>query len=186
MAVTPGNLALGPGTLYIGAFGVAEPADSAVDSAPGAGWTDVGATLGGISLSISQEFKELECDQLTMAAESRKTKEEVTLTVKLGEVTLDNLVYALTDGTVTDDTGFSYYEPAVSDSSNAPTYRALLFDGYGAGGARRRVIVRKVLNTSNVKIDSTKDDQQGYECEFKAHWVSAAIKPYKIIQSSAS
>ncbi len=58
MGVTASNLILGPARLYIGAFGGAEPADSAVTpngvTTPpsSAVWTDVGGTDGGVTYGV--------------------------------------------------------------------------------------------------------------------------------------
>ena len=188
MSVTTGNLALGPGQLYVGDFGATEPEDSAVNDTPASsGWTDVGATLGGIALAVNKTYTELECDQLTMTPESRLTGETVTLKTRLAEATLTNLKLALnSDGTSDSGSGFETYEPADQDSSNEPTYKAIIFDGYGAGGYRRRVIVRKVLNTEEIPIESSKDGQQAFNVTLKAHYVSSAIMPYKIIQAVAT
>ena len=47
MSVTATNLCLGPGTLYTGAFGAAEPADADVNTTPEvSAWTDLGGTPG--------------------------------------------------------------------------------------------------------------------------------------------
>jgi hypothetical protein len=183
--LTPGNLALGPGTLWVANFGTAEPADADVEDDPGAGWSSAGLTIGGISIEIASEFKALEADQIPITPESRKTNEDVTLTTRLAEVTLSNLYVALTDGTVTTGVGYDSFDPSTTDSSNSPVYRAFLFDGYGAGGYRRRVIIRKGLNTAAVKVDSNKTDQQAYDLKVKAHYVSSSIKPWRVVQAKA-
>ena len=71
----------------------------------------------------------------------------------LAEPTLQNLVYALNDGTVAaSGAGYSgTYEPLFTDSATQPTYRALLVHGWAPGNGsnnqskRRMVILRKVL-----------------------------------------
>lgn len=185
MAVNPGNFAMGPGTLYIGAFGATEPADNAIGSAPSSAWTDCGATLGGITFEFGQETKKLECDQLTWVPESRITANTMIVKTKLAEVTLDNLVRAMNGGTTASGSGYETYEPDMGDSSNSPDYKALIFDGFGAGGLRRRVIVRKVINAEAVEIESSKDGQQAYAVSFEGHYVSDVIAPYKVIQAQA-
>jgi hypothetical protein len=182
--VTPGNLAMGPGTLYVGAYGAVEPDDGAVSAAPSSAvWTDVGATMGGISLVVTAEYKKLDVDQLPMSPESRRTSLTVQVKTKMAEVTLENLKYALNaaDGDVSSGSGYSKYTPDLDDSSASPTYRAVIFDGLGPGGKNRRVIVRKVLSQASIEASASKEDQQSFEVTLDAHYVSSAIKPYAII-----
>lgn len=184
MAVTPGNFAMGPGSLYIGTFGAAEPADSAINTTPAASaWTDCGGTLGGITFEFGQEIKKLECDQLTYVPESRVIGNTIIVKTKLAEVTLTNLTNAMNGGTSGSGSGYETYEPDMGDSSNSPDYKALIFDGFGAGGLRRRVIVRKVINVESVELESSKDGQQAYAVSLEGHYVSSAIAPYKVVQA---
>jgi hypothetical protein len=189
MAVTATNLAMGPGTLYVGTFGATEPADTAVAlaAAPSAPFTDVGGTLGGLTFSVNQQFKELEVDQLVEVPERRVTRREASFKTQLAEVTLANLVIALNSGTITAGVSGApdTFVPANTDSSGTPAYKAIIFDGAGAGGLRRRVIVRKVLSTDNVDASSSKDSQTVYPVTFTSHYVSSVIPSYKIIQASA-
>lgn len=190
MTVTATNLAMGPGALYVGAFGAAEPADTAVALAAvplNTDWTDVGGTLGGLTFTVSQQFKELEVDQLVEVPERRVTRREASFKTQLAEVTLANLVVALNSGTVTvGATGVpDTFVPANTDSSGTPNYKAIIFDGAGAGGFRRRVIVRKVLSTENVDAQSAKDAQSVYPVTFTSHYVSSSIPSYKIVQGKA-
>lgn len=189
MPVDATNLIMGPGTLWTGAFGVSEPADTllGLTSDPGAGWRDVGGTNDGVTLTIAQEFEELEVDQLVDVPERRRTKREFTIETNLAEVTLENLVLASNGGTINDAiTDIRVYEPQDGLAATQPTYSALLFDGYSPGGQRRRVIVRKALSTDDVETAYAKDDQTVYSVTFSAHYVSASIKPFKIIDEDAA
>lgn len=190
MAVTASNLAMGPGALYIGAFGATEPADTLVGlNGPPASpaWTDLGGTMGGLTFSVNQQFKELEVDQLVEVPERRVTRREASFKTQLAEATLANLVVALNSGTITAGTPGTTpdtFVPSNTDSSGTPAYKAIIFDGVGGGGLRRRVIVRKVLSTENVDANSAKDAQTVYPVTFTSHYVSAAIPSYKIIQAT--
>lgn len=184
--VTPGNLAMGPGTLYVGAFGAPEPFDSQVNSTPAtSAWTDVGGTLDGLTLTVVNQFKELEVDQLVETPERRFTKREVQLKTKMAEVTFANLVIAMVGGTVVTGSAGTQdsYDPPTSDSSVAPAYSAIIFDGVGGGGFRRRVFIRKCLNTDNIDVTNSKDDQQAYPVTFTSHYVSTSIKTMHIVQA---
>jgi hypothetical protein len=185
MSVTPANAAMGPGTLYYGEFGAAEPALGDVSSAPSsADWTDLGGTLGGLTWSIAQTYKELMMDQVPIKVGSRRTAMVIQAKVKLAEVTLANLVVAVNgDETedVTSGSGYSAYDQNMDNSCQDPNYGAIMFDGCGPGGLRRRVILRKALNTETVEVENTVDGQQGFQCTFDCHYVSDSIAPYAVI-----
>jgi hypothetical protein len=187
MGVTVTNLISGPGTMYTGAFGATEPADSAVGSTPVAStWTDVGGTSGGVKLTINMEYAELEVDQVIDVPERRATKRDVYVETKLAEPTLANLVLALNGGTVTASSAYSTYDPDDTTAATQPTYKALIFDGYAprtvAGATmRRRVVVRKTLNTADVVNEAQKKGQVLTPVKFNSHWVSSSIKPFRVI-----
>jgi hypothetical protein len=187
MSVTGTNLIQGPGELYTGDFGAAEPADSAVNTSPSASvWTDVGATKDGVTLNVTQEYAELEVDQLVDVPERRLTKRDFQVMTNMAEPTLENLALALNGGTVTSSSAYKTYDPDDASSATQPTYKALLFRGYAprtALGAtmRRNVIVRKVLSIQGVEAPYKKDDQTLFPVTFGAHWVSSSVKPFRII-----
>lgn len=187
------NLIQGTGTLYIGAFGATEPADGEIHNPPASGtWTDVGFTKDGVSLSVSHDQSELDVDQIIDIVGTRITKREIKVSTSLAEPTLDNLLYVLNGGTVTDNntsaasgtSGTDLYEPD-TDLTGDPTYRALIFDGYAPNGMVRRVVVRKVLSVAAFEAQYTKDNQTVFSVEFKAHYVSDSIKPFKIVDQTA-
>lgn len=187
MPVTTTNLAMGPSEISVGAFGATEPADTAVALAaapPTPDWRNVGGTLGGVTITITQQWKEFEVDQLVEVPERRVTRRDISAKTQLAEVTLDNLILALASGTKTAGTSGApdVFEPSTTDSGATPDYKAVILDGAGAGGRRRRVIIRKVLSTENVDVASSKDGQQSFPVTFTGHYVSPSIKSYKILQ----
>lgn len=191
MATTVANLVQGPATLYIGAFGATEPADNAVATAPAsATWTDLGGTVDGAELTIKQEYKELEVDQVVDIPGRRLVKRDMMVKTKLAEPTFANLVYALNDGTTATGTGYSTYTPAFTDAATQPTYRALIMHGWaaaaGAGGQskRRMVILRRVLSSDDVELSYMKDKQTLLTVTWSVHYVSGAISPFKIVDES--
>lgn len=186
MAVVASNLVLGPGTLYHGAEGATEPADTAVASAPDAeDWTDVGGTSDGVTLSIENEYTELTVDQIVDRVGSRLTSRTMTVATNLAEPTLENLSRVVNGGgTVTTGTGFKKFEPANDTSATQPTYCALLFDGIAPGGGNRRVIVRRALSTENVEFAYSKEDQTVFSVTFTAHFVNGSTAPFAIIDEA--
>jgi hypothetical protein len=187
VAVTVANLTEGPGTLYTAPFGTTEPLDTALASAPAAPWVDCGGTQGGVKLKVAQTYKELEVDQVVDIPGRRLTKREITIDTNLAEPTMANLKLSLNDGTVTTGTGTAGFEPAYATSAVSPTYTALLLDGYAPGGPqwRRRVVLRKVLSVEDVESAYQKDDQTFIPVTFSAHYVSASIAPFRVVDQTA-
>ncbi len=183
---TPGNLALGPGELYVGDFEAPEPFDTQINSTPAASaWTNPGFTLGGLQFTVTNTWKELEADQIVETPERRRTKKEVMFKTQLAEVTFDNLILALVGGTKSTGSGFEAYDPDDDASGDSPDYSAIIFDGFGAAGRRRRVFIRKVLSTENVEVANSKEDQQVYPVTFTSHYVSSSVKSWRMVNATA-
>lgn len=187
MAVTATNLTQGPATLYTGAFGATEPADTVVNTTPpSSSWTDVGGTNDGVKLSIDQTYTELEVDQIVDRVGSRLTKRDFMVETTFAEPTLANLSLAMNGGTSASGSGYSSFEPSYASSATQPTYKALLFDGWAPGGAyNRRVIVRKALSTDATELAYTKDKMTVYGVKFAGHYVSASIAPIHIVDQTS-
>lgn len=186
MAVTTTNLVQGPATLYSGALGATEPADTAVNTTPAASaWTDCGGTMDGVKLSIAQTYSELEVDQITLRVGSRLTKADYTVETTFAEATLANLSYVLNGGTSASGAGYASFDPNVTSSATQPNYSAMLFDGWAPSQFRRRVIVRKVLSTDSVEVAYTKDKQTAYSAKFSAHYVSGTVTPIHIVDATS-
>lgn len=187
MGVNTTNLIMGPGTLYRGAFGAAEPTDEAIDEAPDAAvWTDVGGTRDGVSLTFVQEYTPLEVDQIVDVVGRRLTRREFQIQTNLAEPTLENLAYALNETGPTAGTGVSTLSPTNNSSATQPNYSALIFDGYAPSSRRRRVIGRRMLSTNNVEFAYSKSDQTVFTVRFDGHFVSASIPPFVIIDEAAA
>lgn len=190
MAVSALNLLAGPGALYSGAFGATEPTDPNVTTAPSAGiWGDVGGTQDGVTLEITQEYFELEVDQVVDVPGRRLSKRDVRVVTNLAEPTLANLSLALNGGTVTASASYTTYDPANDNAATQPTYKALLFDGWApgasAGGWNRRVVVRKVLSIEGTEPKYEKEGQTVFSVTFAAHYVSSSIRPFRVIDQTA-
>lgn len=182
MAVTVSNLLVGPCDMYHAVFGATEPAT--IDDDVESPWTDVGGTLEGVQLKINQEMTRLEVDQLVDVAGSRLKTREITIETQLAEPTLENLKLALSGGSITTDATQSVYEPSMVTTADDLDYSAVLFEGKGSGGRRRRVIVRKVVSVE--EMESTmghKEDQYVWKVQLLGHYVSASIKPFTVIEA---
>lgn len=189
MTVTVANLTMGAGVLYTGAFGATEPADTDIDDVPGVAWTDVGATVGGLTFRYTPTYADLEADQLVDHPGRRLVRRELVLMTSLAEVTLENLVIATnTEGSISSDAGPAAYtslEPDAASAAVQPVYKALIFDGFAEGtNKRRRVIVRKALSVAQFEMAYRKDGQTLIPVEFHAHYVDASTKPWKIVDET--
>lgn len=188
MPASATNLISGPGELYWGAFGAAEPADTATGTAPTApDWTDVGATSDGVTMTVAREFFRLTMDQAVDSPGRRVTERDVTISTNLAEITLENLALALgqSQDTVTTGTGFKAMDLEGDDAGAEPDYFALLFRGRAPGGFRRMVIGRKMLSTEEVETAYKKGEQTFYPVSFAAHWVSPSVRPVRWVDGTA-
>lgn len=189
MPVTVTNLIQGPADLYHAAQGATEPADADIvtgefeDSTAfsSGAWTDCGGTQGGVTLELGHEYGELEVDQIVDVPESRLTKRVYKINTNLAEATLENFRLASNGGTITEGAGFKSYDPDMDNSAVSPRYCALLFQGIAPAGLRRWVIARKCLNEATVGSESLKDGQTVFPVEFKTHYVSRTIRPFRYV-----
>jgi hypothetical protein len=187
VSVTVTNLILGPGTVYTGAFGAAEPTDANVNLAPASSsWSDIGGTLNGITLSVDQQYTELTVDQLVDSIGRRLTKREFMISTQMAEPTLDNLSLALngstrTSGSTSSSGTYSTLEPLFASSATQPTYVAMLIDGYAPASLRRRAIFRRMLSTAKVDTSMDKAKQTVFTVSWNGHYVSSAISPIHIV-----
>ena len=193
MALTPYSICQGPATLYTGAFGTTEPADSAVASAPGAGWTDVGIIADGTAVLMEMDltYGDQGADQLVDPVGARLTKRTIQVTASLAETTLTNMQLALNQlATINVQTGYSTLDPASAASSTQPTYTALIIDGWAptlstGAAARRRIIVRKALTASKLALEYEKSKAAVFACTFSAYYVSSSISLFHICDATA-
>lgn len=179
MPVTTTNLIAGAGELFTAAFGAAEPADAI--AAPGVAWTNAGGTDAGVTLNVDLTWMELSVDQTVDTPGRRLTKRETSIKTNLAEVTLANLKVALNGGTITTAAGTDTYEPDDDATAMIPGYAAVLFDGPGPNGKKRRFIGRKVLQIDGVGQEYKKDGQTFLPTNFVTHYVSKTVRPFAIM-----
>ena len=181
---------MGAGTLYNGSFGATEPADSAVNTTPAASaWTDMGATDGGLKFSIDQKFATLTCDQLIDDVGSRLVNRAVMFDTNLAEPTLANLTLAVNGGTAATGSNYSSLDALNTVAATQIPYFAAILDGYAPGPVnanyRRRVLLRKCVNTSKVDSSYAKDKQTFIPVTFKSHYVSPSITPFRWVDQTS-
>jgi hypothetical protein len=62
---------------------------------------------------------------------------------------------------------------------------AVILDGYAPAGFRRRVIIRKALNTSSLKSSYAKDKETYIPVSFAGHYVSSSITPFHVVDQTS-
>ena len=153
MSVTQGNIVvgLGSGTVKIGAYGAAE-----------GDCVDVGATEGGVEISVPQEFYEKRCDQEIGVLDLIKTSEKCTVKVALAEATQTLLARAMNYNPTT----------AISSSvlsfggSSATNYLTLFLNVKGPTGGTRQYHFWKAVCVSSATHKYVRGDKTVIECEF--------------------
>lgn len=183
MTVTVTNLLAGPSNLYIGVFGAAEPATAIATITTPTPWYDCGGTSGGLKLKVTEDYFELDVDQITAIPESRLQKWSASLMTNLAEITLENMArieneLAAAVVTVSMDKKLNL---GLKVPGAPPNYVALLMDGKSPSGKNRRVIIRRALQVGDVEQANAKDGQTLLPAEWRAHYVSASISPICIL-----
>lgn len=188
------NVVRGPANIWVGVLGVTEPAASnaALIADPGAGWTSIGLTEGGVTWDDEQTVSGTRADQVLDEIGARVTARKTMVTFNLLEPTLARLQIALNNmGTLTVGSGITTYDPGQANAGTPASYSAILVDGWapqltGGGAARRRAIFRKVLNT-NAKVEAVYDPTKDGVWAFsgQCYFVSTSISPYIVMDQTS-
>lgn len=180
----PNTLVQGPAELFVATFPAVEPLDANVAFEPDSGvWTDLGSTLGGVELSIEQEFLSFELMQVPGTTFQRLKRRDMKIKMELAETTLANLAYALNES----PTGQTF-EPTQRSEADTLPYKALMIRGWAPGFTpegrhlRRTVIIRKALSNDNVVTKFSKEDQTTYSVTWACHYVDENTRPFRIVE----
>jgi len=195
LSVNPNQLVMGPATLYVGTFDgttTREPADAAVNSTPAASaWTDIGGTDGGATFSVDPKFTDFQVDQIVDTPGTRLTSRTIMVTTTMSELTLANLATALNSTVGATGANYATFEPNYGQFASQVPYFAVMLDGWAPSATnpnanfRRRVILRKVVQTGKVEPAYAKDKQSGLAVSFQAYYVSSTIAPFHIVDATS-
>lgn len=175
MAVTPENLLQGPVEVWHGAAGAAEPANAA--TIPGAGWTDLGGTDGGVTLTVGQTYTPMTVDQIAMAVDARLTDEVISVATNLAEATLDNL--RRVRNATPDATGeYEFGGSLITNSS--PNFSAILLRGQAPEGGPRLVVIRRTLSMEAIGIPFQKTEKTVFPATWNAFFVSTSVRAVRV------
>jgi len=153
MAITQGNIVvgLGDGTVKIGAYGAVEGS-----------CTDVGATEGGVELSMPREYYEKMCDQITGVADIIKTSEKCSIKFTLAESSLENISKAMDY-----DDSVAVAAGVLSFGGNADVnYVTIFINVNGPSSGTRQYHLWKCVCVSAATHSYKKNDKTMIECEF--------------------
>ncbi len=99
MAIDLYQILVGVGRLYVAPLSTAFPA---VNVTPGASWTDLGETKGGVTITVDQTVAEFSTDQRTGPIKAIRTEESLLVETKMAQATLENMAQVM--GTTVTDT----------------------------------------------------------------------------------
>ncbi len=164
----PVKLLVGSGALYVHAEGTAMPA---IDADPvAAGWTNLGAIDGGVSVEREQTLEEHFIDSETGPVDVSRTAEALLIEANLVEPTLTNLGKALNNLTPSADGGPPAIETLAGYRGSTVAKQALLFRANspeGPGKAGQTYIPRGYF-AGDLGMAHRKDEQTVVPVEFRA------------------
>lgn len=181
-----GNLLMGPAAIYAGVTGVitAAPTDAAVNSTPAASaWTDLGASNGGVSWTLTPKFSPIVADQVVDNIDDRLTSRDIMVTLTLAEMTLANMALAINSTVGATGANYATLEPNYGQFASQTLKTSFLIDGFApvAGSApansRRRLYIPRAQQTGKVEWLNAKDKQQGILLTLKCYYVSTTVSP---------
>ena len=164
----PVKLLVGSGRLYLNAEAAAMPA---IDADPvAAGWTDLGAIAGGVTVEREQTLEEHFVDHETGPVDVSRTAEALIIETSLAEPTLANLGRVLNDLTPTSAAGPPATERLGSYRGATVARHALLFRAGSPEGAGKtgRTYVARAYFAGDVGLAHRKDEQTLVPVEFRA------------------
>lgn len=180
MTITTAQMMVGPGRVRWAPVGTNDAAIVAAYAPNWAGWTDVGATDGGVDMSIVKDYENHGVDQtpdwVASTIKSRHTTLQTSL-VESGDLAKIALV---NNGGVMLSTNPSWtsYEPNTDLISTQETYIAVGVEGITLAGKKRLIIIRKVLNVDSIASSFKKDGKTMLAMSLAGHFVSDAIAPW--------
>ncbi|MCE7081162.1 hypothetical protein [Streptomyces sp. ST2-7A] len=182
----------GPGQLWYGRFGVAtlpEPEDVGSPLLPADGWTDAGATDGGLSQTVNQSMFAMRVDQVPDAVGQRVTERDIQVSTSLAQATLRNLAIALNhdpDEFITEGTGYKRLTLKPGQDAMLPDELTIVVGGWAPGGNLGRwAILHRVTSIENVESAWQKDGLHLIPVTFNALYVDSVTSPVEWVDEVA-
>lgn len=176
---------LGPGKLYFGAVGAAEPADLST-AIVGATWSFAGFTDEGHNFTYTPTYEDVEVAESLLPISKVATGQQMQVEFALAEITAANVQRSLNGATITSSgagaTAIDSVEPLAFGATEPRV--AILWQ---ADDGSERWIWRKCLQTGAVSIGRRKGAAKAtIPLAFSLEPVSSTIRPFKAILKSTS
>lgn len=166
MAQAPYEIIAGPARVYLAASGTAFPAINAV---PGAGWTDMGMTEGGVTVRHTQSVEVISTDQYTAGVKGIRTEEGVEISFSFAELTLERYKWVMNNVAVTTVAGPPATKEIQLYRGVDVTRHAILVRGASAyGNFDSQYQVPVVIQTDEPEVAFVKDDKSVLAATFTA------------------
>lgn len=181
--VDTANMMIGPGKLRWAAVGTDDALIVAAYTPSWTGWTDVGATDGGVQMSIAKDYANHTVDQVADWVASTITERHVTVQTSVVESgNLAKLALVNNGGTLTASFNPSWdkYEPTTDLIATQETYIAVALEGITLAGKKRIIVARRVLNVDSVSWEHKKEAKTMLGLSFAGHYVSDTVAPFVI------
>jgi hypothetical protein len=174
----PSAIALGPGQLYIGLLGSAEPTD--LVTAWASGWTGLGYTFEGNKFIYQLNTAPVEVAEELDPIKNVPTGRVIKVNFTLAEITITNLKRALNGGTVTTAGGVVIFDPPAFGTEVRSMF------GWQSDDGQERWIFRQCLSQGAVEADRKKGaDKAGFPFELLLEKPATGLQPFRVIMSSA-
>jgi hypothetical protein len=193
MPVSTTTMMVGPGVLRRAPVGTDDAAIiAAATPTYASAWETVGATDGGIGLTIAKSYANHSVDQAADWVASTITERHAQLEISLVEMSLSNLKISLNGGTITTGSGtgvggaWDKYEPATDLIATQEEYGAFAIEGKTLSGLIRVIVIRRCLNVADVTSSFKKDEKTMLASTWAGHFVSDSIPPFVVYTQKAA
>jgi hypothetical protein len=181
--VDTANVMVGPGKMRWAPVGTDDTLIVA-SSVPtwGVAWTEVGATDGGVKLSIAKNYANHDADQVPDWIASTITSRHTTLQTDLIESGNLTKLALVNNGGISASVNASWdkYEPTTDLIATQETYIMIAVEGKTLAGKSWIAVCRRTLNVDSVQFDFKKDGKTMYSLSFAGHYVDDTHPPFVV------
>lgn len=174
------KMMVGPGKMRYAPVGTSDATVVATGLPVWTSWTDVGATDGGVQMSIAKDYANHTVDQVADWVASSITERHVTLQTNVVESANLAKLSLVNNGGVSASVNASWdkYEPNVDLIATQETYIAVAVEGKTLAGKSCIIVARRVLNVDSVSWEFKKDGKTMYSLSFAGHYVDDTTAPF--------
>lgn len=181
--VNTSQMMIGPGKLRWAPVGTDDSLIIAAYTPSWSGWTEIGATDGGVQMSIAKDYTNHTVDQVADWVASTINERHVTAQTNVVESgDLAKLALVNNGGTLTASYNPSWdkYEPTTDLVATQETYISVALEGVTLAGKKRIIVARRVLNVDSIAFEFKKDGKTMYGLSFAGHYVSDTVAPFVV------